>query len=270
MNNKPIPIVLSIAGSDCSGGAGIQADIKTMISNGVYAASVITVLTAQNTQGVQAIHSVPTEFIAQQLKSVFSDLSVDAVKVGMLHDKAVIDVVADALQQYKPKTIVLDPVMIAKGGAELLKPDVVDHLKSTLFALSSIITPNLPEAEKLTQQSIQTKQDMQNCAEQIAKQYHTDVLIKGGHFSSEDAEDIYYDAVDNHYRWFTTPRINSKNTHGTGCTLSSAIAANLAKGLSTADAIQSAKRYLNRAIQAGKGLQIGSGHGPVHHAWGNG
>lgn len=260
------PCVLTIAGTDPSGGAGIQADIKSIAANRCYAASVITALVAQNTQGVQAIQEVPANFVMQQLESVFTDLTVSAVKIGMLHNAEVISAVSSALQKFKPKNIVLDPVMLAKNGSELISLDIIDFLKEKLFPIVNLITPNLFEAEQLLKQRIVTTQDMEFAAKKMGDRYNLNVLLKGGHLNTDNASDVLYTKYPQHTTtWFDTRRIVSKNTHGTGCTLSAAIASYLAKNYPLIDAIRLAKRYLTKAIQHGSTLKIGLGCGPVHH-----
>lgn len=266
MQSANLKTVVSIAGTDPSGGAGIQADIKAISATGSYAASIITALVAQNTQGVQAIYPISAEFVEQQLDSVFSDMHVDAVKIGMLHDKPIIDVVARALNRYKPKYVVLDPVMVAKNGCLLIKPEIIDDLKKTLLPRCTIITPNIPEAECLLNQRIQSQEEMHQAAIALSEQFQTHVLLKGGHSTtSAQASDILYDAQHATHQWFHEERILTKNTHGTGCTLSSAIASYLAQQYALPDAIFHAKKYLTQAIQSGSRFTLGKGHGPVDH-----
>lgn len=265
MNDIKKPCVVTIAGSDSSGGAGIQADIKTISALGCYAASVITALTAQNTQGVQSIHPLPAEFIAEQIESVFSDLDVVAVKIGMLFQKDIIDAVAYALKKFKPYSIVIDPVMVAKSGAELLPSHIIDYLQQQLFSIATLITPNILEAQKLLQITNINSHNLPEAAEQIARKFQTNVLVKGGHVNSKIASDVLYSYRTNTHTWFHHPRIQTIHTHGTGCTLSAAIASYLAKNNSLIDSISHAKQYLSRAIQAGSTLAIGKGFGPVDH-----
>lgn len=259
------PCVVTIAGSDPSGGAGIQADIKTISALGCYAASVITALTAQNTIGVQAVFEIPADFVEQQLDSVFTDLKINAVKIGMLHNKAVIDKVRSALQKYKPSFVVLDPVMISKSGHALLQADTIQYLTQTLLPLVTLITPNIPEAESLLNCKINSKQTMESAAFELAQQIKTNVLIKGGHLQDAHAADVLYLLNEQSWQWYDTKRIDTKNTHGTGCTLSSAIASYLALGNPLNESVKLAKEYLTQAIQAGSFLNIGHGHGPVKH-----
>lgn len=263
MRNKPC--VLTIAGSDSSGGAGIQADIKTISANGCYAASVITALTAQNTLGVQSIQEVPAEFVEKQLESVFSDLSISAVKIGMLHNKNIIISIANQLKKFKPNAIVLDPVMVAKNGCELIDPHVIPILKDILFPLVTLVTPNAIEAEVLLNKKITTTHEQEAAAIAIGNEFQLNVLIKGGHINHQQASDVLYLYRENTCHWFHAERIVSLNTHGTGCSLSSAIAAFLAKHYTLHEAINSAKKYLTHAISFGRQLYIGQGHGPVDH-----
>lgn len=258
-------IILTIAGSDSSGGAGIQADIKAISALGAYAASVITALTAQNTQGVQAILDVPAKFVEQQLMAVFSDLSIHAVKIGMLHNQKIIKVILDVLEKFKPKYIVLDPVMCAKNGSELLERDTLSLLKEEFFPRVSLITPNLPEAEKILGTKIKDEADMHLAATTMGKQFKTNVLIKGGHLVRNRSSDILFSIAEDQCHWFHGERIMTPHTHGTGCTLSSAISTYLAQGFTLHEAIFKAKEYLTKAIQSGSRLQIGQGRGPLDH-----
>jgi hydroxymethylpyrimidine/phosphomethylpyrimidine kinase len=261
MKPNKIPCVVTIAGTDPSGGAGIQADIKAISATGCYAASIITALVAQNTQGVQAIQEVPLAFIDQQIESVFSDLTVHAVKIGMLHNKKVIELITSKLEKYKPDYVVLDPVMVAKDGSSLMEPDTIAFLKENLFSLATLITPNLPEAEKILSVKIHTVSDMECAAKKIGE--NVNVLLKGGHLETERSSDVLY--VNSEMHWFHAERIKTKNTHGTGCSLSSAIASYLAQGYFLPEAVSAAKQYLTKAIQSGSQFQIGRGHGPVDH-----
>ena len=253
---------LTIAGSDSSGGAGIQADIKTMMANGVYAMSAITALTAQNTTGVTAILNVTPEFLAQELDAVFTDIYPDAVKIGMVSESELIRTIAARLKQYGAKNIVVDPVMVATSGAKLICDEAVDILKTELFPLASVLTPNIPETEVLTGRLVRSAEDMVEAARQIAETYHCAVLVKGGH-KLNDANDLLY--TDGSYRWFNGKRIDNPNTHGTGCTLSSAIASNLAKGLSMEVSVERAKEYISGALSAM--LNLGQGSGPMDHGF---
>ena len=253
---------LSIAGSDSSGGAGIQADIKTMTANGVYAMSAITALTAQNTTGVQGILEVPTEFLARQIDSVFEDIRPDAVKIGMVASAGLIKIIAEKLRQYQAENIVVDPVMIATSGSRLIGDDAVDTLKSLLLPLAVILTPNIPETEVLADMKVENEEDMLVAAKHISETYKCAVLCKGGHMANS-ANDLLY--RDGSYRWFKGKRIDTDNTHGTGCTLSSAIASNLAKGYDLDEAVERAKDYISGALSAM--LDLGAGSGPMNHAF---
>lgn len=254
--------VLTIAGSDCSGGAGIQADIKTMTMNGVFAASVITSVTAQNTVGVFGICDLPPEFVKKQIDAVFEDVPPAAVKIGMVSSAPIIEVIAERLAFYGAKNLVVDPVMISTSGSRLLNEDAVQALKTKLFALATVVTPNIPEAETLADMQIFSREDMQAAAKKIGKKFRCAVLCKGGH-NANDASDVLFDGK--RCVWFDGRRIETENTHGTGCTLSSAIAANMAKGCNLKQAVKKAKDYLSNALA--DGLDIGKGHGPMNHAF---
>ncbi|MGF1749834.1 bifunctional hydroxymethylpyrimidine kinase/phosphomethylpyrimidine kinase [Vibrio cionasavignyae] len=259
------PIVLTIAGSDSGGGAGIQADIKAISATGGYACSVITALTAQNTQGVSGILGIAPSFVEAQLDAVFSDLNVMAVKIGMLADADIIRAVANKIKQYQPPYVVLDPVMVATSGDLLLESSAIDALKTELLPLATIITPNLPEGAALLNCDVpRTEAEMSEMIEALRELNTETVLLKGGHLESEDTST---DLLINHdeVARFETTRIHTKNTHGTGCTLSSAIASFLAQGQTLPDAVQSAKHYITQAISHADELSVGRGHGPVHH-----
>lgn len=251
---------LTIAGSDSSGGAGIQADLKTMTVNGVYAMSVITALTAQNTQGVSGILDVSPEFITSQMDAVFTDIYPDAIKIGMVSSPEIVEALAKSLEKYEAKNIVLDPVMVATSGAVLLKEEAMDSLINRLIPLADVITPNIPEGEILAGMKIKNEDDMKKAAEIIGEKYNCAVLLKGGH-KVNDANDLLY--RKGNFKWFLSERIDNNNTHGTGCTLSSAIAANLAKGEDLNQATKNAKEYLTGALRAG--LNLGKGSGPLMH-----
>ena len=253
---------LTIAGSDSCGGAGIQADIKTMTCNGIYAMSAITALTAQNTTGVSGISEVTPEFLEQQITAVVTDIKPDAVKTGMIPSSQQIEVIASCIKKYDLKNIVVDPVMVATSGSKLISEEAVETLKRQLFSLAAVVTPNIPEAEILSGMKIESEMDMQVAAEKICFESGCAVLVKGGH-SISDANDFLYDGKNG--RWFMGKRIENPNTHGTGCTLSSAIAANLAKGDSIAEATCKAKEYLSNAL--GAMLNLGKGSGPLMHNW---
>jgi hydroxymethylpyrimidine/phosphomethylpyrimidine kinase len=257
-------IAVTIAGSDSGGGAGIQADLKTFSALGVYGASVLTALTAQNTLGVTAIADVEPDFITAQMEAVFSDLHVNAVKIGMLSKTGVIEAVAAGLDRYGITNTVLDPVMVATSGDRLIDENAVEHLRRYLFPRALLITPNLLEAAALTNQPVAlTQQTMLEQGQELLAQGAKAVLMKGGHGTGAECTDLLI-TPDGH-DVLSAPRIETQNTHGTGCTLSSAIAAGLAKGLSLRDAVQAAKLYLTGALQAANHLKIGRGHGPVHH-----
>ena len=251
---------LTIAGSDSSGGAGIQADIKTMTANGVYAMSAVTALTAQNTTGVYGILESTPEFLASQLDCIFTDIFPDAVKTGMVSSTGLIEVIADKLKQYKAKNIVVDPVMVATSGSRLISQEAVDALKELLLPLATVLTPNIPEAEVLSGLTISGPADMEKAAQAIGEAYGCAVLCKGGH-DLNDANDLLW--RDGTCKWFHGRRIHNPNTHGTGCTLSSAIASNLAKGCDLDTAVERAKAYLSGALAAMLGL--GAGQGPMDH-----
>lgn len=251
---------LTIAGSDSSGGAGIQADIKTMMANGVYAMSAVTALTAQNTTGVAGIYEVTPDFLRQQLDCIFTDIFPDAVKIGMMSDSALIEAAADALEKYGAERIVVDPVMVSTSGSRLLKEDAVQALAGRLLPLAAVVTPNIPEAEILADMAITGREGMEQAAARIGRAYQCSVLVKGGH-AVQDANDFLWQ--DGKGVWFSAERIDNPNTHGTGCTLSSAIASNLAKGMALQDAVGQAKRYLTAAL--GAMLDLGRGSGPLDH-----
>lgn len=253
---------LTIAGSDSCGGAGIQADIKTMTMNGVYAMSAITALTAQNTLGVTGIMDVSPEFLSQQLDAIFTDIYPDAVKIGMVSQSELIKIISDKLKQYEAKNIVVDPVMVATSGAKLIADDAVDTLKEQLIPLASLLTPNIPEAEILSDMEIKAEADMEEAAKRISEGFGCAVLLKGGH-KVNDANDLLYSQGT--MTWFPGKRINNPNTHGTGCTLSSAIASNLAKGYTMPEAVKKAKDYISGALE--DMLDLGQGSGPMNHGF---
>lgn len=253
---------LTIAGSDSSGGAGIQADIKTMTANGVFAMSAITALTAQNTTGVTGIMEVSPEFLKEQIDCIFTDIRPDAVKIGMVSSAELIRAIAEKLEEYRAENIVVDPVMVATSGAKLISDDAIGTLKDALLPMADILTPNVPEAEVLSGMDVKTAEDMVKAAEKISSTYHCAVLLKGGH-QLNDANDLLY--RDGDFRWFYGKRINNPNTHGTGCTLSSAIASNLAKGFDMDTSVERAKAYISGAL--GAMLDLGRGSGPMNHAF---
>ena len=253
---------VTIAGSDSSGGAGIQADIKTMIANGVYAMSAITALTAQNTTGVTGIMEVTPEFLGEELDNIFTDIYPDAVKIGMVSSSALIEKIADKLKEYQAENIVVDPVMVATSGAKLISDEAIGTLKKRLLPIASVLTPNIPEAEVLAEMEIHSADDMIEAAKKISDTYHCAGLCKGGH-KLNDANDLLY--RDGDYRWFNGKRIDNPNTHGTGCTLSSAIASNLAKGFDMDTSVERAKDYISGALAAM--LDLGKGSGPMDHGF---
>ncbi len=253
---------LTVAGSDCSGGAGIQADIKTMTMNGVFAMSAITALTAQNTTGVSSISEVTQDFLKDQMDMIFTDIQPDAVKVGMVSNSELIQTIVERLTFYEAKNIVVDPVMVATSGADLMQNEAVNTMKSQLLPIASLITPNIPEAEVLTGMKIESEEDMVKAAVYMNQTYGCSVLLKGGH-SINDANDLL--CQNGKHKWFYGKRIDNPNTHGTGCTLSSAIAANLAKGYDLETSVQRAKDYISGALAAM--LDLGMGSGPMNHAF---
>ncbi len=257
--------VLTIAGSDASGGAGIQADIKTIAVHKMYAMSVITALTAQNTTGVFKIWKVPPEFVAEQMDAVFTDIVPDSVKIGMVPDGKTAAVIAEKIKQYHVKKIVIDPVLVSTSGCRLLRKEDTDVFVRSLFPLGTVITPNIPEAETLSGIRIRREEDMAYAAEKIAVRLNVKgaVLIKGGHLEKEEASDLLYE--NGKLRWYRSRRVDNPNAHGTGCTLSSAIACGLAGGKVSADAVQNAKEYLTGALNAG--LNLGKGQGPLDHTY---
>ena len=261
-NEMNVKTALTIAGSDCSGGAGIQADLKTMTMNGVYAMSAITALTAQNTTGVSAIQESTPEFLKQQIDAIFEDIRPDAVKIGMVASSELIRVIADRLRFYQAENVVVDPVMVATSGSSLMKTDAVQTLTKELLPLAALVTPNIPEAQVLSGMEILSVQDMEAAAKKIGDTYRCSVLLKGGHCVN-DANDLLY--AKGETTWFNGKRIDNPNTHGTGCTLSSAIAANLAKGFSLHDSVRRAKDYISGALAAM--LDLGKGSGPMNHAF---
>lgn len=261
---RKIPSAMTIAGSDSGGGAGIQADLKTFAALGVYGTSVLTAITAQNTLAVTAVHEIPTDVIAAQIDAVATDIGADAVKTGMLSSSAIIECVATSLKDHSEiaglRRLVVDPVMVAKSGDSLLREDAVGALRERLLPLAAVVTPNIPEAETLTGRSIVTDDDVRNAARAIVGMGAAAVVVKGGHRDGP-ATDLYYDGSS--FREFTSPRIETANTHGTGCTFASAVAAGLAKGLTTEEAVGQAKEYVTEAIR--RSFPIGEGHGPLNH-----
>lgn len=264
MTSSPIRNVLSIAGSDPSGGAGIQADLKAFSARGCYGMAVVTALTAQNTKGVSAVMPLDPAFVAEQIRMIFADISVDAVKIGMIANAGIARAVAEALKPHRGMPVVLDPVMIAKGGASLLDPDAVDVLKTELLPLATLITPNLPEAAALLgDPEASDRRIMEAQAVRLTALGPKGVLVKGGHLAGGESPDVL--VAEGQVTWFEADRIETRNTHGTGCSLSSALAAELAKGRHTQDAVGVAKAWLREAVRTSSRLSVGSGLGPVHH-----
>ena len=263
--NRHYKRALTIAGSDSGGGAGIQADLKTFSALGCYGMSVVTALTAQNTTGVTGIHAVPPDFVVQQMAAVFSDIGADAVKIGMLYSAELIQVVADGLRRHEAANIVLDPVMVAQSGDKLLQDAAITALKDHLLPLATVLTPNLPEAAVLLGREVNGLDGMQAAAKSLAAFGSRSVLLKGGHAQDDDSSDVLYIADEDRCVVLEDRRVRTANTHGTGCTLSSAIAAYLAKGETTATAVRNAKVYIGEAIRAGAPYRLGLGSGPVHH-----
>ena len=264
-NKRKYHRVLTIAGSDSGGGAGIQADLKTMAAIGCYGMSVVTALTAQNTLGVTGIHAVPPAFAADQIAAVFSDIGADAVKIGMLYSAELIEVIAQQLKLHGAENIVLDPVMVAQSGDKLLQDDAIQAIRDHLMPLADVVTPNIPEAEVLIDRRILDLADMQTAARSLAGYGSRSILIKGGHLEDTDSTDLLYLAGEDRMVSLEAKRIASNNNHGTGCTLSSAIASYLARGNDIEAAVRNAKNYIQNAIRAGADYRIGHGHGPVHH-----
>jgi hydroxymethylpyrimidine/phosphomethylpyrimidine kinase len=254
--------VLTIAGSDSSGGAGIQADIKTITAHKMYAMSAITALTAQNTTGVYGIIEVPPEFVGKQLDCIFTDIYPDAVKIGMVSGSDIVDVIAEKLRQYGAKNIVVDPVMVSSSGGKLISDAAIDSLVAKLLPIATVITPNIPEAEVLCGLKVKDEDDMIRAAELLAERFGGAILVKGGH-RVNDANDLLYENGNIH--WYRSERVNNPNTHGTGCTLSSAIACNLADGKTLDESVRNAKDYLTGALKAM--LDLGKGPGPVNHTY---
>jgi hydroxymethylpyrimidine/phosphomethylpyrimidine kinase len=257
--------VFTIAGSDSGGGAGIQADLKTFAAIGCYGMSVITALTAQNTKGVTAIHPLPPSFAVEQMSAVFTDIGADAVKIGMLYSAELIEAVSEMLNKYRARNIVLDPVMVAQSGDKLLQDDAIQAIKDHLMPVADVVTPNLPEAEVLLGQKIASFEDMQRAARSLAQFGSRSVLIKGGHLEESQSTDLLYLTEEDRFVILEAERVDSRNNHGTGCTLSSAIAAYISRGSQIENAVRKAKTYIQNAIRAGAAYKIGHGHGPVHH-----
>lgn len=259
--------VLTIAGSDSGGGAGIQADIKAISAMGCYAASAITAVTVQNTIGVQAVHPVPLDILEGQIDSVLSDIGADAVKIGMLHSAEVVTLVARMMEKYEIRNLVLDPVMVSTSGHRLIEEAAIEVIKEKLMPLARVLTPNVPEAEILIGRKISSEEDFPEVASELAEKYGISVFLKAGHLTEDTLTDYFYNAEDGSTTLLPSKRVYTQNTHGTGCTLSSAIAAALAKGEDLSTAAKSAKAYLEQAIISGADYKIGHGHGPVNHFW---
>lgn len=257
--------VMTIAGSDSGGGAGIQADMKTISACGCFATSAITAITVQNTVGVTNIHAVPTNILKEQITAILEDIGSDAIKIGMLHSSETVMAVNDTLQQFNMTNIVLDPVMVATSGDPLLQEDAINTLKTVLIPNARVITPNIPEAELLLGKKVCSQSDLPQFAKELSNNRQVSVLLKAGHLSDDELIDIFYNAETDEILELKSKRINTKNTHGTGCTLSSAFAAFLSQGLELNEAAKEAKNYINNAIIEGSEYEIGKGHGPVHH-----
>ena len=258
---------MTIAGSDSGGGAGIQADIKAISATGSYAASAITAVTVQNTLGVEAVHPVPIDILAAQIACVLSDIGADAVKIGMLHSAEVVRTVRCELERFCVSNIVLDPVMVSTSGHRLIEESAIDVLKSDLIPMARVITPNIPEAEILAGCKITSQSEFRTVAKKLSCNGKVSVLMKAGHLSDADVADLFYNAEEDSFTELVSERIYTPNTHGTGCTLSSAFASYLAQGLPLDDAARAAKDYISAAIASGSQYQIGHGHGPVDHFW---
>ena len=264
-NKRTYYRVLTIAGSDSGGGAGIQADLKTFAANGCYGMSVITALTAQNTRGVTAIHALPPSFAVEQMTAVLTDIGTDAIKIGMLYSAELIEAVAETLNNFRPHNIVLDPVMVAQSGDKLLQDEAIQAIKEHLMPVADVVTPNLPEAEVLLGQKIESYQDVQRAARELSQVGGRSILIKGGHMAESKSTDLLYLTEEDRFVRLEADRIDSRNNHGTGCTLSSAIAAHMARGNDIEEAVNKSKTFIQNAIRAGAAYNIGHGHGPVHH-----
>lgn len=257
--------VLAIAGSDSGGGAGIQADIKAISAMGCYSTTAITAVTVQNTIGVQAVHPVPLDILEGQIDAVLSDIGTDVIKIGMLHSADVVNLVADKIKQYGITNVVLDPVMVSTSGHRLIEENAIEHIKKCLMPLVRVITPNIPEAEILTGCKISGEQDFNNIARKLSNDGNISVLLKAGHLDGDTLVDYFYNAEDDTLTLLPSKRVNTQNTHGTGCTLSSALSAALARGENLTTAAKSAKLFIDQAIISGATVEIGHGHGPVNH-----
>lgn len=259
--------VLTIAGSDSGGGAGIQADIKTISAMGCYASSAITAVTVQNTLGVQAVHPIPLDILEGQIDAILSDIGADAIKIGMLHSTKVVNLVAEMIEKYGIRNVVLDPVMVSTSGHKLIEDDAIESIKNRLIPLSRVITPNIPEAEILSGCKISSEQDFEQIAKKLSFNKSVSVLLKAGHLDNDCLVDYFYNVEDNTITLLPSKRVKTRNTHGTGCTLSSAFASALARGEDLTLAAKSAKKYIEQAIEFGAEYEIGHGHGPVNHGF---
>lgn len=259
--------VLTIAGSDSGGGAGIQADIKTISAMGCYTSSAITAVTVQNTLGVQAVHPIPLDILEGQIDAILSDIGADAIKIGMLHSTKVVNLVAEMIEKYGIRNVVLDPVMVSTSGHKLIEDDAIESIKNRLIPLSRVITPNIPEAEILSGCKISSDQDFEQIAKKLSFNKSVSVLLKAGHLDNDCLVDYFYNVEDNTITLLPSKRVQTKNTHGTGCTLSSAFASALARGEDLTMASKSAKKYIEQAIVSGAEYEIGHGHGPVNHGF---
>lgn len=259
--------VLTIAGSDSGGGAGIQADIKTISAMGCYASSAITAVTVQNTLGVQAVHPIPLDILEGQIDAILSDIGADAIKIGMLHSTKVVNLVAEMIEKYGIRNVVLDPVMVSTSGHKLIEDDAIESIKNRLIPLSRVITPNIPEAEILSGCKISSEQDFEQIAKKLSFNKSVSVLLKAGHLDNDCLVDYFYNVEDNTITLLPSKRVKTRNTHGTGCTLSSAFASALARGEDLTAASKSAKKYIEQAIVSGAEYEIGHGHGPVNHGF---
>lgn len=266
---KQYNTVLTIAGSDSGGGAGVQADIKTISACGCYAASAITAITIQNTMGVTGVHPVPVEYIEKQIEAVLDDIGANAVKIGMLHSEEVVKCIARLLKKYNVKNVVLDPVMVSTSGHRLIEESAIQSLMDVLLPLATVITPNIPEAEILLGKELNKQALLYDAAKELGDKFGISVLLKAGHLSEEKLVDIFYNKEDGMLYELPSVRVHTRNTHGTGCTMSSAFASHLAKGCMMVEAARGAKEYINKAIVAGAEYEIGHGHGPVKHFFAN-
>lgn len=257
--------LLTIAGSDSGGGAGIQADLKTFSACGCYGMSAVTALTAQNTQGVRAIHPVPVAFLEAQIRAVLEDIGVDAIKIGMLHSSEVIETVARLLKDFRCERVVLDPVMVATSGDKLIEDGAIESMKSQLFPVVTMITPNIPEAQLLLGQEISGEKDLPAAARKLSDEHNLSILLKAGHLSGDRLQDVLITVHNGEQYLYTNRRVTTRNTHGTGCTLSSAVASFLGRGLDLPEAVKEAEKYLHQAITTGSEYTLGQGYGPVHH-----